>query len=162
MFHPPSIIVLLTARTKQSQASRLAPSQRGATDYHLFVSTWPLAELVKQITGALDKLPQRTPYQIAPLQKVDIQPRDSKQGGDGCVIEFATRDKRQQNLGGHAKIMREFDSPLIEELAPFWTRSEQVEVYVVKFSKTKGDQMEFRRLYQAVKVAMPVGCVSGS
>ena len=156
----------------QSQASKLAPSQRGTTDYQYFVSVWPLTELFDRVKSALEPINMRPPnkpapatkmqLEVHPLNKGDIQKRDTKPGGDGVDIAFTTRDEQGQQLTGNVKILREFDSPLIEDLAPYWTKGGDVQVYTVKFTRRVGNPLQLRKLYQMVKVAMPPGLVSGS
>lgn len=167
----PSLLSVLILRA-QSQASKLAPSQRGTTDYQYFVSVWPLTELFDRVKSALEPINMRPPNRpepatkmqldVQPLRKGDIQKRDTKPGGDGVDIGFTIRDEQGQQLTGNVKILREFDSPLIEDLAPYWTKGGDVQVYTVKFTRRVGNPLQLRKLYQMVKVAMPPGLVSGS
>lgn len=136
----------------QSQASKAAPSQRGNTAFNFVVSLHPLQAIQEAIQHALQQLNQTRPYPIEfqsqSLQEGDIDERDPLPGGDGFIIAFMTRDKRAQQMIGWVRVMREFDSPILEEAAQRGIHAEKA--YVVKFDRGQGDPLAFRTLHKAI------------
>lgn len=70
-------------------------------------------------------------------------------GGDGFILAFGAYDRNKQKLSGWIKVMPEFDSPLLEELAE---RSgiQADKAYIIKFDRGKGDNLSFRLLHKGI------------
>lgn len=141
----------------QSQASKAAPSQRGNTAFNFVVSVHPLESIFAHIQQALSILTARNEYNIQfqqqKLQPGDIDERDTSPGGEGFILAFSTLDKRRQPLVGWIRVVREFDCPIIDELAAQGVKADKA--FIVKFDRSQGDPLAFRVLQKAVVDVCP-------
>lgn len=142
----------------QSQASKAAPSQRGNTAFNFVVSLSSLESIRYNILRALQQLKTKNQFNgkwlEQPLQPGDIDERDQVPGGDGFILSFTARDNRSEEMIGWIRVLPEFDSPLLEELAQR-NGIDADKAYIVKFDRGKGNPMSFRSLHKAIVDACP-------
>ncbi|GAA98816.1 hypothetical protein E5Q_05504 [Mixia osmundae IAM 14324] len=132
--------------TNLSRCSALAPSQRTNPNLTRFVSVWPLGDVAQAVCRCLSETSVQWQCERGKDLIAGMPPPVASDEHLEVVLGLGVRDERQQLLQGKASLFYESSDSQVEEL-----------VVVVVLTRSKGDPLAWRRLYDRLIKRLPDG-----